>query len=101
VWPRHVPWGGFVHVKARLLGGYLPPGGALVRLRLGYGNAKITYGVKEHVAGNGVFRVTNRFGPGPPSIALRYWLQECSLPQGNYPFAPACGPRNFVTVGGG
>jgi hypothetical protein len=78
----------------------LPPGGALVRLRLGYDNAKITDGVKEHVGGNGVFRVTNRFGPGPPSLVLPYWLQECTLPEGNYPFAPSCGPRNFVTVGG-
>jgi hypothetical protein len=101
VWPRHVPWGGFVHIKARLLGGYLPPGGALVRLRLGYGNSKITYGVKEHVGGNGTFQVTNRFGAGPRSVLLRYWLQECTLPEGDYAFAPACGPRNFVTVGGG
>ena len=100
VWPRHVPWGGFVHIKARLLGGYLPPEGALVRLRLGYGNSKITYGVHEHVQGNGIFKVTNSFGLGPPSLRLRYWLQECTLPEGDYPFAPACGTRNFVTVGG-
>jgi hypothetical protein len=101
VWPRHVRWGGFVHIKAQLLGGFLPPEGALVRLRLGYGNAKITYGVHEHVGGDGSFKVTNRFGPGPPSLRLHYWLQECTLPEGDYPFAPACGPRNFVTVGGG
>ena len=101
VWPRHVRWGGSVHIKARLLGGFLPPDGALVRLRLGYGTARVTYGVHEHVGGDGIFEVTNRFGPGPPSLRLRYWLQECTLPEGDYPFAPACGPRNFVTIGGG
>jgi len=100
VWPRHVRWGGRVHIEARLLGGYLPPGGALVRLRLGYGQARITYGIKTQVAGNGTFEVTNTFGPGPPTLKLRYWLQECTLPEGDYPFAPACGPRDPVTVGG-
>jgi hypothetical protein len=100
VWPRHVPWGGKVHIEARLVGGYLPSEGALVRLRLGYGRSKITYGVREHVGGNGTFEVTNRFGPGPASLTLRYWLQECTLPEGDYPFAPACGPRDAVTVGG-
>jgi hypothetical protein len=98
--PRHIAWGGEVHIDARLLGGYLPPGGALVRLRLGQGSAKITYGVQEHVAGNGSFEVTNRFGPGPAAIVRHYWLQECTLPEGDYPFAAACGPRSRVTVGG-
>jgi hypothetical protein len=82
------------------MGGYLPPGGALVRLRLGYGNAKVTYGVREHVGGDGVFEITNRFGPGPAGLIRHYWLQECSLPEGDYPFAPACGPRSSLTVGG-
>ncbi|HLY49561.1 MAG TPA: carboxypeptidase-like regulatory domain-containing protein [Solirubrobacteraceae bacterium] len=100
VWPRHVKWGGRVHVEAQLLGGFLPPGGALVRLRLGYGNAKITYGVREHVGGNGRFEVTNRFGPGPPGLIRHYWLQECSLPESDYPFAAACGARSAVSVGG-
>jgi hypothetical protein len=99
VWPRHVPWGGKVHIKARLLGGFLPPGGALVRLRLGFGNARITYGVRTHVGGSGTFEVTNTFGPGPPGLVRHYWLQECSLPEGDYPYAPACGPRTSVTVG--
>ena len=71
-----------------------------MRLRLGYGNAKTTYGVREHVGGTGVFEVTNRFGPGPPGLVRHYWLQECTLPESDYPFAPACGPRSSLTVGG-
>jgi hypothetical protein len=89
-----------VHVEAQLLGGFLPAGGALVRLRLGYGNAKITYGVREHVGGSGRFEVTNRFGPGPSGLIRHYWLQECSLPESNYPFAAACSQRSAITVGG-
>ncbi len=100
VWPRHVKWGGKVHIEAQLLGGFLPPGGALVRLRLGYRSAKITYGVREHVGGDGTFEVTSTFGPGPASLVRHYWLQECSLPEGDFPFAPACSPRSDVVVGG-
>ena len=36
--PRRIAWGGTVHLIGQLLGGYLPPGGALVRLRIGYGS---------------------------------------------------------------
>ena len=45
VWPRHVAWGGTVHLVGQLLGGYLPPDGALVRLRIGFGSTYNTYGV--------------------------------------------------------
>jgi len=100
VWPRHVAWGGQVHIEAQLAGGFLPADGALVRLRLGYGNAKTTYGVQEHIGGDGSFEVTNTFGAAPASAIRRYWLQECTLPEGDYPFAPACGPRDTVIVGG-
>ncbi|MGH3263851.1 MAG: hypothetical protein ACRDNS_17880, partial [Trebonia sp.] len=47
IWPRRVAWGGTVHIAGRLLGGYLPPGGALVRMRIGSGKAYTTYGVQE------------------------------------------------------
>ena len=35
VFPRHVAWGGTIHLVGQLKGGYLPSGGALVRLRIG------------------------------------------------------------------
>lgn len=100
VWPRHVAWGGTVHLVGQLLGGYLPPGGALVRLRIGYGSAYTTYGVQEHVTGDGRFSTVATFGPGDPSIYRTYWFQIASLPMGNYPFAPAASARVPVTVGG-
>ena len=47
--PRRIAWGGTVRIVGKLDGGYLPPGGALVRLRLGQGSGYTTYGVQEHV----------------------------------------------------
>jgi hypothetical protein len=100
VWPRHLRWGGTVHLVGQLMGGYLPPGGALVRLRIGIGPARTTYGVREHVTGNGRFTTTYTIGLGEPSIRQSYWFQIASLPMGNYPFAPAASKRVSVLVGG-
>jgi len=100
VWPRHVGWGGTVHLVGQLLGGYLPPGGALVRLRIGFGSTYNTYGVEEHVMGDGRFSTVASFGPGDPSVHRTYWFQIASLPMGNYPYAPAASQRVTVHVGG-
>jgi hypothetical protein len=101
VWPRHVPWGGTVHLVGQLVGGYLPPGGALVRLRIGIGSSRTTYGVREHVGGDGRFTTTYTFGLGDPSVYQAYWFQIASLPMGDYPYAPAGSRRVSVLVGGG
>jgi hypothetical protein len=98
--PRQVAWGGAVRIVGRLIGGYLPAGGALVRLRIGYGSAYTTYGVQEHVGGNGRFSTIYTFGVGDPSIYRSYWFQIASLPMGNYPWQPAASGRASVLVGG-
>jgi hypothetical protein len=98
--PRRVPWGGTVHIVGQLEGGYLPPGGALVRLRIGVRSAVTTYGVEEHVTGNGRFETTYTFGLGDPGVHQSYWFQIASLPMGNYPYAPAGSRRVSVLVGG-
>jgi hypothetical protein len=98
--PRHVAWDGTVHLVGRLFGGYLPPGGALVRLRIGFGSTYNTYGVEEHVSGNGRFSTVASFGPGDPNVYRTYWFQIASLPMGNYPYAPAASQRVTVLVGG-
>ena len=100
VWPRHVPWGGTVHLVGQLVGGYLPPGGALVRLRIGIGSTRTTYGVREHVTGHGRFTTTYTFGLGEPSVHQAYWFQIASLPMGDYPYAPSASRRVSVLVGG-
>lgn len=102
LWPRQLPWGGSVHIRGWLAGGYLPPppAGELVRLRIGYGRAYTTYGVKTDVTGNGHFRVTFKFGPGPARAVRHYWFEECALPADDYPYAPACSRKITVRVGG-
>ena len=82
--PSRVAWGGTVRITGQLVGGYLPPGGALVRLRIGLGSRYQTYGVKEHVTGNGRFTTTYTFGRGPARILQRFWFQIATLPMGNY-----------------
>lgn len=99
--PRRVAWGGTIHIVGQLEGGYLPPGGALVRLRIGEGSANATYGVKEHVKGDGRFSTTYTFGAGEPSFHKTYWFQVASLPMGgDYPFSPADSRKITVAVGG-
>ena len=100
VFPSRVPWGGTVRIVGKLEGGYLPPGGALVRLRIGFGSAYTTYGVQEHVTGNGRFSTSYTFGIGDPSIYRSYWFQIASLPMGDYPWAPAASGKRSVLVGG-
>jgi hypothetical protein len=98
--PRRVAWGGTVRLRGRLVGGYLPSGGALVRLRIGAGSTQTTYGVREHVGGNGHFSTTYTFGAGVPSVHQSFWFEFASLPMGDYPYAPARSRRLAVQVGG-
>jgi hypothetical protein len=98
--PRRVAWGGTVRIVGKLEGGYLPPGGALVRLRIGAGSAGTTYGVREHVTGNGRFSVSYTFGLGDPNTKQSFWFAFASLPMGNYPWAPSESGKRSVIVGG-
>ncbi len=98
--PNRVQWGGTVRITGRLEGGYLPAGGALVRLRIGLGSTFTTYGVHEHVGGDGRFTTSYTFGAGDPSVHRSFWFQIASLPMGDYPYAPAASQRRYVVVGG-
>jgi hypothetical protein len=98
--PRKVAWGGTIRLVGQLKGGYLPRGGALVRLRIGEGTAVTTYGVREHVGGDGRFTTAYTFGAGDPATFRSFWFQVASLPLGDYPYAPAKSRRISVLVGG-
>ena len=98
--PSRVAWGGTVRITGQLLGGYLPTGGALVRLRIGQGSSYQTYGVQEHVTGKGRFTTSYTFGAGYAGIFKSYWFQIATLPMGDYPYAPAASGRRSVVVGG-
>ena len=69
-------WGGTVRITGQLVGGYLPAGGALVRLRIGQGSSYQTYGVQEHVTGNGRFSTTYTFGAGQASSFQRVLVPD-------------------------
>ena len=98
--PRKVAWGGTVRLRGKLVGGYLPPGGALVRLRIGAGSSETTYGVREHVGGDGRFSTTYTFGAGVPGVHRAFWFEFASLPMSDYPYAPSHSRRLTVRVGG-
>jgi hypothetical protein len=100
LWPPRVAWSGTVTIVGQLFGGYLPAGGALVRLRIGSGSSYTTYGVQEHVTGSGRFKTTYTFGAGQASSYQRFWFEISSLPMGSYPFAPSDSGKRFVLVGG-
>ena len=100
IYPRKVAWGHTIHIVGQLAGGYLPAGGALVRLRIGLGSVYTTYGVQEHVTGNGRFTTSYTFGAGYASIYKSFWFQIATLPMGDYPYAPAASGRRSVLVGG-
>jgi hypothetical protein len=97
--PKRIAWGGTVLITGLLAGGYLPPGGA--RLRIGSGSNYSTYGIKEHVTGTGSFSTRYTFGAGDPNFHRTIWFQVGSLPMGgDYPYAPAESQRRYVQVGG-
>jgi hypothetical protein len=98
--PTQVAWGHTISIKGKLYGGHLPPGGVNVRMRIGIGDAKATYGVHEHVKGRGRLTTTYTFGAGPARIHRRYWFQIATLPSGNYPYSPSSSNRVYVRVGG-
>jgi len=96
--PGRVAWGQSVKITGTLHGGYLPAGGVNVRLRIGIGNNKLTYGVREHVS-QAHFTSTYTFGAGSAQIHRRYWFQVATLPSGDYPYAPSSSNRMYVKVG--
>ncbi len=100
VTPARVAWGGIVHISGKLTGGYLPAGGVNIRLRIGLGKDRITYGVEEHVKGDGRFTTSYTFGLGDARVHRRYWFQIATLPSSNYPYAPSASNRVDVSVGG-
>jgi hypothetical protein len=93
--PTHARWGGTIHITGRVLGGYLPRG-KLLRLRIGAEGVSGTAGIPS-VTRKGRFHTTWTFAQG--SGRVRYWTAVSTLPEADYPYAPASSPRATVTVG--
>ena len=98
--PPRVAWGGTVRItgqlRRRLPAGRRGAGAAADRA----GSTYQTYGVQEHVTGNGRFSTTYTFGAGQASSFQRFWFQLSSLPMGSYPFSPERLGAAVVLVGG-
>jgi hypothetical protein len=99
VTPDRAPWGSRVRITGRVLGGYIPVSSKLLRLDLGIvgipGLSKIQ-GI-PNVASDGTFTTTYTFARYQGVV--RFWLQVSSLPEADFPFAPARSKRAIVTVG--
>ena len=93
--PSHIPWGGVLVIRGRVLGGYVPPEQVL----------QVRSGVGRHlqVIGNPYIRPDGRFivrlaatGSGGP---LRTRIQVATLRETNYPYARGFSRRASVTIG--
>jgi hypothetical protein len=91
----HVPWGGVLVIRGRVLGGYIPAEQIL----------QIRSGVGRHlqVIGNPYIRPNGRFvvrlaatGSGRP---LRTQIAVATLRETNYPYARGISRRVWVTIG--
>ncbi len=93
---RHIRWGGEVTITGQLDGGYLPRGGELVDVLIGFagGHAQIA---SAYVTGHGRFHAHYRFGSGNGSVSYPIWLRTAAA--GDYPYAPARSGSITVTVG--
>jgi hypothetical protein len=97
--PDRTPWGSTVRITGGVLGGYIPASSKLLRLDLGAvgipGLSKIQ-GI-PNVSPDGRFTTTYTFAHAYGVV--RFWLMVSSLPEADFPFAPAHSRRAVVTVG--
>ena len=92
VTPDRTPWGSTVRITGRVLGGYIPASSKLLRLDLGIvgipGLSKIQGSRTSRRTGHSRHDTSSRRYQG----VVRFWLQVSSLPEADFPFAPARSP---------
>jgi hypothetical protein len=93
--PRDTHWTGTIRISGRLRGGYIPPSGELVVLKVGWrgGSAEIGH---LYVGAGGRFNVRYTFLRGSGSETYRIWAS--SVRESDYPYAPASSRRVWVDV---
>ncbi len=93
--PRHARWGGTIRISGSVLGGYVPPDGELVLLRIGWKGGSTEIG---HVSTNadGRFSVPYHFLRGNGTET--YWIWATTARESDYPYAPASSHKVAVTV---
>ncbi len=93
--PRRTHWGDTIKIAGRVRGGYVPPSGELVVLRIGWKGGSTEIG-HLYTARNGTFRSTYTFLRGNGSETYHLWAATAK--ESDYPFAPARSPSVKVTV---
>jgi hypothetical protein len=96
--PRHVPWGGKITIRGRVVGGYIPNSSKLLRLDIGINALHAIQGIPE-IGPKGRFKTTYTFNRA--SGRIRFYFTVATLAEADYPYAPGSSRRITVTVGPG
>lgn len=93
--PRRTRWGSTIVIRGRLAGGYVPPSGELVVLRIGWrgGSAEIGHVLTRR---DGRFSVRYTFLRGVGTETYEVWA--ASTPESDYPYAPGSSRKIGITV---
>ena len=95
--PSRTHWGGQIKISGRLLGGYVPVGGELVVLWIGWPGGSTEIG-HLYAGANGRFSSPYTFLRGNGTETYKLWAATAR--ESDYPFAPARSPAVAVTVAG-
>jgi hypothetical protein len=93
--PRSSHWGGTITLSGRLHGGYVPPAGEVVVLRIAWKGGATEIG-HLYARRDGRFRDTYTFLRGSGTQTYELWATTGS--ESDYPFAPGRSRRVSVTV---
>jgi hypothetical protein len=93
--PRSTHWGGRIAIAGHLRGGYIPSGGELVVLWIGWPGGSTEIG-HLYTRPDGTFASRYTFLRGNGTETYRLWAATAR--EGDYPFAPGRSRRQPVTV---
>jgi len=94
--PRATDWGHTITIAGRLRGGFVPPAGELVVLRIGWAGGSTEIG-HLYTARDGEFHTTYTFLRGNGTVTYRLWAETVN--ESDYPFAVGSSRKISVTVG--
>ena len=96
--PRWVAWTGAITISGRLKGGYVPPDGVALRLRIRYPGGPVTLHALRS-GPDGRFRFLWSFGSGNGIVRWPLWISTIST-ESDYPYAAASSAHLVVKFGG-
>jgi hypothetical protein len=93
--PRQAQWGGKIRITGRLLGGYVPSGGELIVLWIGWPGGSTEIG-HLYAGSDGRFSSTYTFLRGNGTETYKLWATTAR--ESSYPFTPSRSRAVPVTV---